>query len=62
MESPVPGSKFKEEMREINVSIGMEYWYSNQFMLRAGYFHEHDTKGGRKYLTFGSGVKYNVFT
>ncbi|MAO71643.1 MAG: hypothetical protein CMD02_03930 [Flavobacteriales bacterium] len=58
---PVPGSKFKEEMREINVSAGMEYWYSNQFALRAGYFHEHDTKGGRKYLTFGSGVKYNVF-
>ena len=53
--------KFKEEMREINVSAGMEYWYSNQFALRAGYFHEHDTKGGRKYLTFGSGVKYNVF-
>ena len=58
---PVPGSKLKEEMREINVSAGMEYWYSNQFALRAGYFHEHDTKGGRKYLTFGSGVKYNVF-
>jgi len=58
---PVPGSIFKEEMREINVSAGFEYWYANQFALRAGYFHEHDTKGGRKYLTFGSGVKYNVF-
>jgi len=57
----VPGSIFKEEMREINVSAGIEYWYANQFALRAGYFHEHDTKGGRKYLTFGSGVKYNVF-
>lgn len=58
---PVPGSIFNEEMREINVSAGFEYWYANQFALRAGYFHEHDTKGGRKYLTFGSGVKYNVF-
>ena len=58
---PVPGSIFNEEMREINVSAGFEYWYDNQFALRAGYFHEHDTKGGRKYLTFGSGVKYNVF-
>ena len=57
----VPGSIFKEEMREINISAGFEYWYANQFALRAGYFHEHDTKGGRKYLTFGSGVKYNVF-
>ena len=59
--NPVPGSIFKEEMREINISVGFEYWYANQFALRAGYFHEHDTKGGRKYLTFGSGVKYNVF-
>ena len=52
---------FREEMREINISAGVEYWYDNQFALRAGYFHEHDTKGGRQYLTFGSGVKYNVF-
>jgi hypothetical protein len=59
--NPVAGSIFKEEMREINISAGLEYWYANQFALRAGYFHEHDTKGGRKYLTFGSGVKYNVF-
>ena len=59
--NPVSGSVFREEMREINISAGLEYWYANQFALRAGYFHEHDTKGGRKYLTFGSGVKYNVF-
>ena len=55
-----PGG-FKEEMREINYSIGTEYWYANQFAIRAGYFFEHDTKGGRKFFTFGSGVKYNVF-
>ena len=57
----ISGSKLKEELREINLSAGFEYWYANQFALRVGYFHEHDTKGGRKYLTFGSGVKYNVF-
>ena len=51
----------KEEFREINYSIGTEYWYANQFAIRAGYFFEHDTKGGRKFFTFGSGVKYNVF-
>jgi hypothetical protein len=50
-----------EEIREINYSIGTEYWYANQFAIRAGYFFEHDTKGGRKFFTFGSGVKYNVF-
>ena len=51
----------KEEFREINFSFGTEYWYADQFAVRAGYFNEHDTKGGRKYFTFGSGVKYNVF-
>ena len=55
-----PGG-FNEEMREINFSVGTEYWYDNQFAIRAGYFNEHNTKGGRKFFTFGSGVKYNVF-
>ncbi len=55
-----PGG-FSEEMREINFSVGTEYWYDDQFAVRAGYFNEHDTKGGRKFFTFGSGVKYNVF-
>ena len=56
-----PGG-LKEEFREINYSIGSEYWYADQFALRAGYFFEHDTKGGRKFFTFGSGVKYSTFT
>jgi len=55
-----PGG-FKEEMREINFSIGSEYWYANQFALRVGYFNEHDTKGGRKFFTFGMGMKYTVY-
>ena len=55
-----PGG-FNEEFREINFSLGTEYWYADQFAVRAGYFNEHDTKGGRKFFTFGSGVKYNVF-
>jgi len=52
---------FKEEFRELNYSLGTEYWYAEQFAIRAGYFFEHNTKGGRKFFTFGSGVKYNVF-
>ena len=55
-----PGG-FSEEMREINFSVGTEYWYDDQFAVRVGYFNEHNTKGGRKFFTFGSGVKYNVF-
>ncbi len=50
-----------EELREINIGAGMEYWYNNVFALRAGYFYEHPTKGGRQYLTFGAGLKYQVF-
>lgn len=52
---------FVEELREINYGIGMEYWYDMQFAIRGGYFHEHNTKGGRKYFTLGVGLKYNVF-
>lgn len=55
-----PGGS-KEEFREINYSLGTEYWYNNQFALRGGYFNEHDTKGGRKYFTFGMGMKYTVY-
>lgn len=55
-----PGG-FKEEMKEIITNIGMEYWYDESFAIRAGYFNEADTKGGRKYLTFGVGIHYNVF-
>ncbi|MDG1046359.1 MAG: type IX secretion system outer membrane channel protein PorV [Bacteroidia bacterium] len=55
-----PGG-FKEELNEITISAGLEYWYAKQFALRAGYFYEADTKGSRKYITFGAGLKYNVF-
>ena len=54
------GSRFKEELNEINLSIGMEYLYSQLFAIRAGYFHEHPTKGNRRFLSLGAGVKYKV--
>ena len=50
-----------EELQEFQVSLGAEYWYNNQFAIRAGYFYEDKTKGGRKYFTAGAGLKYNVF-
>ncbi len=55
-----PGG-FSEEMKEIIWTVGAEYWYDNQFGVRAGYFHESDMKGGRQYFTFGVGLRYNVF-
>lgn len=51
----------KEELKEINQAVGMEYWYDNLIAFRMGYFHEDKTKGNRTYLTFGLGVKYSVF-
>ena len=53
---------FKEEIREITSSIGLEYWYNNQFALRTGYFHENASKGNRKYFTAGAGFKFKGFT
>jgi hypothetical protein len=55
-----PGG-FKEELREFQLSGGLEYTYQNQFSMRAGYFYEDKTKGNRKYFTLGAGLKYNVF-
>lgn len=55
-----PGG-FKEELMEINYCFGLEYWYAKQFSIRAGYFNESKTKGNRKYLTFGAGLRYSVF-
>lgn len=51
----------KEEIQEINLSLGVEYWYNKQFAIRAGYFYEHENKGNRKYFTAGAGLKLNVF-
>lgn len=56
-----PGG-FKEEMREITFSPGLEYWYNNVFALRGGYFYENETKGNRKYFTAGAGFRLKMFT
>jgi len=58
--SDAPGG-FKEELREINIAAGAEYWYNKQFALRAGYYYEDKSKGNRKFFTAGAGLKMNVF-
>lgn len=55
-----PGG-FKEEMKEINISSGIEYKYQDVLAVRFGYFHESKDKGGREYFTSGIGFKYQVF-
>ncbi|MCF8368803.1 MAG: type IX secretion system outer membrane channel protein PorV [Bacteroidales bacterium] len=54
-------SGFSEEMKEIIWVVGAEYWYDKQFAIRAGYFHESEMKGNRKFFTLGAGLRYNVF-
>ncbi|MCU0362738.1 MAG: type IX secretion system outer membrane channel protein PorV [Bacteroidales bacterium] len=56
-----PGG-LSEELHEIMYATGLEYWYNDQFAIRGGYFHEHETKGNRKYFTAGAGFRLKVFT
>lgn len=51
----------REELQEIMVAVGLEYWYEKKLAFRTGYFHESNYKGGRRYMTFGTGFRYQVF-
>lgn len=59
--SDAPGG-FSEELKEIQWSAGAEYVYNDKFALRAGYHHESESKGNRKYFTVGAGFKMSVFS
>ncbi|MFZ4549105.1 MAG: type IX secretion system outer membrane channel protein PorV [Bacteroidales bacterium] len=54
-----PGG-FSEELAEISISAGIEYWYAQQFALRGGFFYEDKNKGDRKFFTLGAGFRYNI--
>lgn len=55
-----PGG-FNEELKEVSIASGIEYWYDKKFALRTGYFYENAQKGGRRYFTMGTGIKYESF-
>lgn len=57
----VKGSRFKEELAEINIAAGIEWWYNDVFALRSGVFIENRNKGNRQFLNFGASLKYNMF-
>lgn len=50
---------FKEELQEIGISTGLEYWYKDLFAVRGGYFYENQLKGNRQYFTLGAGLRYS---
>ncbi|HEY9185555.1 MAG TPA: type IX secretion system outer membrane channel protein PorV [Salegentibacter sp.] len=52
-----PGG-FGEEMREVTWALGAEYLFRDSFAFRAGYFNESETKGSRRFLSFGAGFAY----
>lgn len=46
---------------QITIGTGLEYWYNKMFAFRAGYYFESPKNGDRQYLTFGAGLRYNIF-
>jgi hypothetical protein len=58
--SDAPGG-LNEELKEINISIGAEYNYNDQFFVRGGYYYENRMKGNRQYFSVGAGFRMNVF-
>ena len=55
-----PGG-FKEELREVVLSTGLEYNYNDLLYARGGYFYEAPDKGDRQYASLGLGLRYQVF-
>ena len=54
-------TKLKEELAEVNLALGLEYWYNNVLVIRSGVFYENKNKGNRQYFNAGVGFKYNKF-
>jgi len=57
--SDAPGG-FREEVREIMLSTGLEYAYNNRLFARAGYYYESPRKGDRQYVSVGLGIHYHA--
>jgi hypothetical protein len=57
------GSTMSEQIREFTLSTGFEYWYGSPRLLalRIGYFYEDPRSGNRKYMTFGAGIRYDIY-
>ncbi len=55
-------SRWQEEINEISVGVGLEYWFHGTIAARGGYFHEHPTKGSRRFFTVGIGLHYKYLS
>jgi hypothetical protein len=56
---------FRDELKEVITSTGLEFWYGQPgdflFAVRSGFFYEDPSNGNRKFLTFGAGIRYDVY-
>jgi len=50
-------------LKKVILGTGLEYWYGSPklFALRFGYFYEHPQFGNRKFMTFGAGIRYDIY-
>ncbi|MBU2636018.1 MAG: type IX secretion system outer membrane channel protein PorV [Bacteroidetes bacterium] len=51
------------KLRKVTIGGGMEYWYGSPRLvaIRFGYFYEDPSFGNRKFLTFGAGIRYDIY-
>ena len=52
---------FDENLKLINSSVGLEYWYDKKVALRWGYFFEDPAHGNRNFMTYGAGLRYDIY-
>ena len=50
---------FEDELKELISNFGIEYWYTDNFVLRAGYIY--DREGKIMNPTFGAGVRFGQY-
>lgn len=46
---------------QIMIGAGIEYWYDKRFSVRTGYFYEAPNNGAREFITFGAGIRYDIY-
>jgi len=49
------------QLDALQVSLGAEYAYNEQFFVRTGYFHESKSRGNRQYFSVGAGFSMDAF-
>jgi hypothetical protein len=51
------------KLRKVITGLGLEYWYGSPKLLalRFGWFYEDPSYGNRNFLTFGAGLRYDMY-